>query len=269
MGKALVLKNVNFFEDRLTTVSFAEPIPCTGVTLDITDLTVEEIGLTQSLTAAVTPSDCTEQTVWTSSDTSVVMVENGVVTSIGVGTATITVTCGQYSASCNVTVTDVPSFVAVSNYSPFRRSSTGSAATTDKGVTREYCIIASNKATGLYPIESKAEVDTSPYRFVPIKIPNGTTKIRIACTVGNIRTRPLFFDSTKVDPSSNVGAYCVYGSTSAYDQSSSVAVATFDVPTGITGLDSYCVGIGLGGEKLFDNTYSDYASTFTIEYLRE
>lgn len=84
----------------------AESIEVTGVTLDASSKTMVE-GKTAALTATVSPSDATDQTVsWTTSNASVATVEDGVVTAVGAGTATITATTadGGYTASCDITV---------------------------------------------------------------------------------------------------------------------------------------------------------------------
>ncbi len=80
--------------------------PVTGVTLDQTSLTLTE-GDSETLSATVEPSNATNQNVtWSSSDPSVATVANGVVTAVGAGTATITVTTedGDFTATCEVTV---------------------------------------------------------------------------------------------------------------------------------------------------------------------
>ena len=79
----------------------------TGVTLTPTELSLKE-GATGNLTAVVSPSDATYTGVnWSSSDTSVATVANGVVTAKKAGSATITVTTvdENKSATCDVTVT--------------------------------------------------------------------------------------------------------------------------------------------------------------------
>lgn len=81
----------------------AEEIPCTGIILDQTTLTFNGEG-TQTLTATVTPSDTTDTVAWSSDDPSIASVSGGVVTAKANGSATITATCGDYSAVCNVTV---------------------------------------------------------------------------------------------------------------------------------------------------------------------
>lgn len=83
-----------------------EPIPCTGVTLNETSLTFTGTG-TQTLIATVTPSDTTDSLVWSSSDKTKATVVDGVVTAIANGSVTITATCGNYSASCSVSVSEI------------------------------------------------------------------------------------------------------------------------------------------------------------------
>ena len=83
------------------------PVSVTGVVLDKTELTFTE-KTPQQLTAAVTPEDADNKTVfWKSSDENVVTVEpDGTVTPVSNGTAVITVSTmdGGYQAEARVTV---------------------------------------------------------------------------------------------------------------------------------------------------------------------
>ena len=80
----------------------------TGVSLNTNSLTLEEGG-TATLTATITPSNATDQNVtWSSDNQNVATVDqNGEVTAVSAGTATITVTTadGSKTATCAVTVT--------------------------------------------------------------------------------------------------------------------------------------------------------------------
>ena len=80
----------------------------TGVSLDKTRLNLN-VGVGATLTPTITPSNATNQNVtWESSDTKVVTVDNGLVTAVAEGTATITVTTedGSKTATCTVIVTN-------------------------------------------------------------------------------------------------------------------------------------------------------------------
>lgn len=83
-----------------------EVVHVDSVTLDKTALTME-VGDTERLVATVLPGTAGDKAVtWTSSNSNVVTVSNGVVTANGLGTATITVTTmdGSKTATCTVEV---------------------------------------------------------------------------------------------------------------------------------------------------------------------
>ena len=60
--------------------------------------------LSEQLTATVTPTNCTQPVVWSVSPEGIVTVDNGLVTAVANGEATVTATCGSQSANCAVTV---------------------------------------------------------------------------------------------------------------------------------------------------------------------
>ncbi len=87
-------------------------IHVTAISLDHSDLTFTELSTVQTLTAEVTPSDATNKNVtWSSSNTAVATVaQDGKVTSVGYGTATITATTEDsgLTATCEVRVITLP-----------------------------------------------------------------------------------------------------------------------------------------------------------------
>lgn len=92
-------------------------VAVTGVTLNPTTASIS-VGGTVTLTATVNPSNATNKNVtWTSNNTAVATVSNGVVTGKSVGTATITVTTddGKKTATCTVTVTGGKTYTKVTN----------------------------------------------------------------------------------------------------------------------------------------------------------
>ena len=79
-------------------------IPVSEVFVSPASLTLD-IGKTATLTASVSPSNATSKTVtWSSSNESVATVANGKVTAVAGGTATITASVDNKSATCSVTV---------------------------------------------------------------------------------------------------------------------------------------------------------------------
>ena len=77
-----------------TTVTYSAPeqVAVTGMTLEKKSIEVEK-GKTETINAIITPENATRKGItWTSSDTNVATVTNGVVKGISAGTATITAT---------------------------------------------------------------------------------------------------------------------------------------------------------------------------------
>lgn len=107
MGNALVIKNTNFSTNKLTTVTLLDRVPCTGISLNRNTITVTNLEDSVTLIATLTPSNTTDVVTWSSSNTSVATVENGIVTVHGIGTATITATCGSRTATATVQQTSV------------------------------------------------------------------------------------------------------------------------------------------------------------------
>jgi uncharacterized protein YjdB len=95
------------FKATCTVTVVAATIPVTGVSLNMTSLSMT-VGDTQTIKATVNPSNATDQTVtWSSNDTAVATVSSsGVVTAQSAGTATITVKTndGGKTATCTVNV---------------------------------------------------------------------------------------------------------------------------------------------------------------------
>lgn len=89
------------------TYSAPEQVAVTGMTLEKKSIEVEK-GKTETINAIITPENATRKAItWTSSDTNVATVTNGVVKGISAGTAIITATTkdGNFTDTCEATVT--------------------------------------------------------------------------------------------------------------------------------------------------------------------
>lgn len=82
-------------------------VAVTGISLNKSTLSFSAL-TSETLRATLSPSDATGTVTWVSSNTSVATVDsNGTVVVVGNGTATITASCGGYSATCAVTVSGI------------------------------------------------------------------------------------------------------------------------------------------------------------------
>jgi len=86
------------------------PIPVTGITVSPTTARITNVGGTTTLTANVLPANATNRNVtWTSNNTSIATVNNnGVVTAVARGTATITATTDEGGKTATVAISVEP-----------------------------------------------------------------------------------------------------------------------------------------------------------------
>ena len=105
-GTAEITAKAGKFEAKCVVTVAAAPIPATGIEISATALTLTVGGEPVTLTATLVPAETTEQPAftWTSSDSEVASVADGVVTPVAEGTATITVAQGELKATCEVKV---------------------------------------------------------------------------------------------------------------------------------------------------------------------
>ena len=100
-GKAIIIAKCG---GKTAECAVTVTVPTGSVTLDKTSLSLA-VGETAQLTATVKHDDATDKNVaWTSSDESVAKVDNGKVTAVKAGKATITAKCCGKTAECVVTV---------------------------------------------------------------------------------------------------------------------------------------------------------------------
>ena len=166
MARTIMVSNADFSGNALDQVIFAD-IPCTGIALDTSSADITAIGSTVTLTATVTPADTTDVLIWSSSDASVASVSGGIVTALKVGSATITATCGEYSASCQVEITHTAVFVREIN---MYLSKNDNYDYLNGGTLANYAIgYSENGEKNLYNNANRH----------PVPIPDGATKMEI------------------------------------------------------------------------------------------
>ena len=93
-------------DDYLEALTPIERIPCTGITLSVTELALTG-KVTYAITATVEPVATTDKVIWTTSNDSIARVSNGVVTTISNGNVIITATCGDFSATCSISISGI------------------------------------------------------------------------------------------------------------------------------------------------------------------
>jgi len=162
----------------VTVTSGGSPIvvtPVSAITVTPTTMILTASGETGTITATVGPSTATNKNVtWSSSNTAVATVANGVVTPVAVGTATITVTTidGAKTATSNVRVIDTSIF------------SKGDVEAAEFGVMDFSGVMGYD--VGFKLIDAKA----SDVSKVVVKLYNGTTELATATSDKLLTTYP-------------------------------------------------------------------------------
>ena len=105
-GSAIITASINGKKATCKIIVSSDYVPVKGINLNKNNLNIL-IGTTETLIEEINPTNATNKDViWTSSDTSVAIVENGRITAKKLGTAIITVSSFGYNATCKVTVVD-------------------------------------------------------------------------------------------------------------------------------------------------------------------
>ena len=207
MSKALVVYGVDFSTNKVKTVTFGNTVPCTALSLSDSTHAFTAIGATKTLTATPTPSNTTDTLSWASSDENVATVADGVVTCVGVGSATITATCGTQTATCaiisTVTVDANTEYTGLDGYS---------FTSTDLANNKDYIGAAASSRRRMFISETPTETgykaitnDNSMWdSYYPLMLPKNTTKITLTVPSGfNKRVGIILADSTS-KPTYNV-----------------------------------------------------------------
>ena len=252
MATTLIIKSADFSANKLTTVSF-DGVPCTDITINDASYNLTGVGSTQNVDYTVTPENTTETILWSSSDESVATVTNGVITSVGVGEATITVTCGSYSDTCTVTVEAAfrPSWVI------------GKQAykATNSNVPPDNYIAQQNLSAAAYAsaTSGSAQIYGSSPATYPYPIPSGATKVAI--TASGIYIGMWFSDSTSPVMTSYAS---IVGEGNNASSTAGVADShTYTIPEGA---DSFAMTVRLkSGSNISSSDLENVAVSFLTE----
>lgn len=160
----------------------AAPIAVMGVSLDQTELTFTYGDAGQQLTATVLPDGTdgasNKVVTWTTSNKKVATVVDGLVTPVGAGTCTITVTTddGGYEATCAVTVNKaLGSIIGFTDAGPLEKK------VYDTAVTNALQIVGDGKVSYSSSVPSVATVDGNGTVSI---LSSGTTVITATVTDG-------------------------------------------------------------------------------------
>lgn len=229
MAKTLVITGANYSDNKLDTVTWGESTPCTAIELNKSTTEIK-CGNTETLVATPTPSNTTDSISWASSDETVATVNGGVVTVVGLGTATITVTCGTQSDTCEVTATadvDTDNVVKLVGTTiskvPLATGSNGYSSISSSAYRGTI-----SSSTGLHQIQKTTISDVMPY---PYKLPNNTTHIKITLASGITVNRMAWYNDANTKDWDNVTVCPQIGMTenpSAVGGVVTVAVPSFD-----------------------------------------
>lgn len=266
MAKTLIIKNANFAENKLATVTFnADPVPCEGIAFDTSTYTITDYD-TVAVNYNVSPVDTTDPITWMSSNTSVATVANGVITPVGLGTTTITATCGNFSASATVTV----AFAYDANYQFYQTvNASGKAYLSASYVRSRLSAFGTGEQAGDYNIPDSTSGGSAI--LYPIKIPQNATRIRVTLTVGtnfyNAADSAIHWLSNEPCGDSSLPNAALYVESTLFNPRSGTPL-TVDIPSGA---DSFVVYFKLSSKQANDVVADDFAnaSGITIEFLTE
>ena len=157
-------------EGNETAYKYVQVSPTSGTVITGIKLNKElsmKVGATETLTPVFTPTEPSEKTVtWTSSDETVATVEqNGKVTAVGLGTATITVLTkdGGYTDTCTVTVSNSSSSSGShTTYYPVNTSAKGeggSVVVSPKSASKGSAVTVTVTPESGYQVSSVQAVD--------------------------------------------------------------------------------------------------------------
>lgn len=234
MSKALVIKGASFAANKVETIVISQPIPCTGLSVSPTTASLTSIGATQQLTVTKTPADTTDTVTYESSNPEIATVsDTGLITSLGVGTVTITVMCGNQSATCSVVITAVINVNTALDYT----AGYGYSGSIDLAKNKDWIgYVSSTYKRAYYSDEDvlggyRAFIKVENAGKYLIPLPNGATKATATAPTEITGATIILADSATKSKASGTDGQCaaaVHAPYSILDQETDISGTTAD-----------------------------------------
>lgn len=235
MGRALVIKGANFESNRVARVVFSG-VPCTAVSFNEDSYNVSSMTSGLALGITKTPTDTTDEAVFTVADTTVARVENGMLYAVGFGTTTVTVTCGSATDTVTVIVSAIEMVIPrmagkrVAQYTTFEGDDKPLSIETNAS----YDAYVAQKTTGPTVPDTILKEDS---KYAIIKIPSGTNGVTFEFNTtawfGNMRFATT--DSSIEDFGIHYAKYISNLQVAAASSSKTAVVNANSIPNGANG----------------------------------
>ena len=125
--------NIKYEELKNTVNEGLQVIECVSLTINKSTMNLDGKGVSAEIIATVLPSNCNEELLWISSNPDIATVNNGVVTTVNVGSCTIIAICGSKSVYCQLNVTNTAG-VLIANGVDMHNPTFGNVITGDRVV---------------------------------------------------------------------------------------------------------------------------------------
>lgn len=244
------------------------PIGVTSVTLNQSLLNMY-VGNSETLVPTINPSNADNTNVtWSTGNESVATVSNGVVTAVGVGSTTITVTTvdGGKTASCNVSVSEQPDSTFIITSSSFGNSysgSDGSHSVSDSVTSETMSFESSNICAQSSKVQFRANPAGYIYNTTSLVLNtltiSGYTSGDVTVYAGNTShpTSNAITDSNGEFDLSGYSFFTILGNGSTHSYSSITITTGVPVPVDPDGISLPATeSMSLVGTKTLEVTYS-------------
>lgn len=239
MGNALVIKGVSFSTNALTTISYGGNVPCTALSLNQSSVTITDMSA-YTLTATPTPSNTSDTVSWSSSDTNVATVADGVVTPVRGGSVTITATCGTQTATCAFTIRQYLNAGMTYYYYLGKATSADGDSLNIEGGTSTTTYGGTIITTGTGKHARDYQNYLSGNNAYPIALPTNCTSVAITVPYQNIKVTIAWCSSTMASGYGSNDIRCLSYEGSPWTSSVSAGNRTVSVPD-VSGIDCFYV----------------------------